>query len=251
MTTITFSDAMRVGRYRLARVFGTTEYTPFIILSRSRTGSNLLNSSLGSHPNVRVKGEHFGHLNGDTIENRHAQVFGKQPRYIKAAGCKVFYYHPHHGDPTPLFEMLKAEQHLKVIHLKRQDKVRSVLSWMIARDNNIYTATSDASVIATDEKRQILDPDELVDWIEKTLGWEEWGDAFFSDRETLTITYEDMTADLSGQFARVLGYLNLPAHTPRSRLQRQNPEPIDQLIANWPEVRESLLERGYDRFVPS
>lgn len=251
MTKIRLSDIVRVGKYRLGRVFGSTDYTPFIILSRSRTGSNFLNSSLSSHPNVHVKGEHFGHLRGDTIEARHAQVFGKQPGWIKAAGCKVFYYHPHYGDPAPLFDMLKAEPRLKVIHLKRQDKLRSVLSWMIARDNGTYTATSDASFIPVEQKRQSVDPMELVEWIEKTLGWEEWGDAFFSDRETLTITYEDMTADHPGQFARVLDYLELSAHTPQTRLRRQNPEPVNELIDNWPEVRTCLIDHGYDRFIPA
>lgn len=251
MPKISFNDMLRVGSYRLRRPFGTNDYTPFIILSRSRTGSNLLNSSLGSHPDVHVKGEHFGHLGGDSIEKRYAQAFGKQPSGIKAAGCKVFYYHPHHGDPAPLFEMLKAEPRLRVIHLKRQDKLRSVLSWMIARENNTYVATSDSSVIATERKRQQVDPGELIDWIEKSLGWEDWGDAYFADREILSLTYEDLTADLPREYARVLRYLDLPDHMPRSALRRQNPEPVEQLISNWPEVRAALIEKGLEQFVPS
>jgi len=251
MMKIKLNDIVRVARYRAARVVGTTDYTPFIILSRSRTGSNLLNSSLGSHPAVHVKGEHFGHLRGDTIEKRHTQAFGKQPSWISAAGCKVFYYHPHYGNPAPLFAMLKRDPRLKVIHLKREDKLRSVLSWMIARKNNTYTATAETALIPADKKRQKVDPDELIDWIEKTIGWEDWGDAFFSDREILNITYEELTADLPGEYARVLRYLDLPDHVPRSSLQRQNPEPVDQLVSNWPELRERLIEHGFERFLPS
>lgn len=251
MKKITLSNIARVARYRSARVFGTQDYTPFIILSRSRTGSNLLNSSLGSHPKVHVKGEHFGHLGGDTIEKRHMQAFGKQPSWISAAGCKVFYYHPHYGDPAPLFAMLKRDPRLKVIHLKREDKLRSVLSWMIARENNTYTATAEATLIPAEKKRQRVDPDELIDWIEKTMEWEEWGDNFFSDREILNITYEDLTADLPGEYTRVLRYLGLPDHSPRSPLRRQNPEPVDQLVSNWPELRARLIERGFERFLPS
>lgn len=251
MPKITVNDILRVGRYRLLRLFGTTDYTPFIILSRSRTGSNLLNSSLGSHPNVHVKGEHFGHLRGDTIEKRHAQVFGKQPRHIKAAGCKVFYYHPHHGDPDSLFAMLKADPHLKVIHLKRQDKLRSVLSWMIARHNDTYTATSEAGLVPTEDKRIEVDPTELVDWIERTTQWERWGDAFFCDRAVLSITYEEMTADMPTQFSKVLRYLELPSDSPSTRLRRQNPEPVEDLITNWPEVRAALAAHGFDRFIPA
>jgi len=251
MKKLNLNTIMRVARYRAGRVFGSSNYTPFIILSRSRTGSNLLNSSLGSHPAVHVKGEHFGHLRGDTIEKRHMQAFGKQPSWISAAGCKVFYYHPHHGDPAPLFAMLKRDPRLKVIHLKREDKLRSVLSWMIARENDTYTAASGTALIPAEKKRLQVDPDELIDWIEKTIEWEEWGDTFFSDREILNITYEQLTEDLPGQYKRVLGYLDLPDHVPISSLQRQNPEPVDQLISNWSELRARLIEHGFESFVPS
>lgn len=46
-----------------------------------------------------------------------------------------------------------------------------------------------------------------------------------------------MTTDLTREFAWILAYLDQPDQTPRSALRRQNPEPVDQLIANWPEAR--------------
>ena len=231
-------------RYRVLRPFGDTNYTPFILLSRSRTGSNLLNSSLGGHPNVRVKGEHFGNLQGDTIEQRHAQVFGLQPKYIQAAGCKVFYYHPHHGDPAPLFELLKSDPRLKVIHLKRKDTLRSVLSWMIAQKNQTYVAHSQGSLVAAKDKAMRVDPDEMVGWIRRTLGWEEWGDAYFSDHDMLQVTYEAMTENLASEFGRVVEFLNLPPHQPVTSLRRQNPESLGQLVLNLDEVLAALDEAG-------
>lgn len=250
MTALTIPIIANAIRYRALRVFGDTDYTPFIILARSRTGSNLLNSSLASHPNVRVKGEHFGKLQGQTIEQRHEQVFGVQPKYVRAAGCKVFYYHPHHGDPELLFELLKSNPRLKVIHLKRTDTLRSVLSWMIAQRNQTYVAHSEGSLVAARDKRMHVDPREMVDWIHKTLAWEAWGDAFFADHEVLQMTYESMTADMAAEFGRVLSFLDLPAHEPVSSLRRQNPEPLDQLVLNLDEVLAALDEAGLSHLAP-
>lgn len=232
------------------RPFGDRDYTRFIILSRSRTGSNLLNSTLGDHPNVRVKGEHFGKLRGQTIETRREQVFGLQPRWIKAAGCKVFYYHPHHGDPKPLFEMLTADPGLKVIHLKRLDTLRSVLSWMIAQANQTYVAHSDKNLVPVDKKRMPVDPDAMVDWIRRTLAWEQWGDEIFAGHDLLQVTYEGLTGDLAAEYARVLEFLDLPAHSPLTSLRRQNPEPLEQLVTNYDEVVAALQAAGFGHMVP-
>jgi LPS sulfotransferase NodH len=197
-----------------------------------------------------VKGEHFGHLKGDYIEGRYDEVFGRQPRYIDAAGCKVFYYHPHEGDPATLFSLLKSNPRLKVIHLKRGNKLRCVLSWMIAQKSQVYVANDDASLMSGEEKRLHVDLEELLFWIEKTKAWERWGDDTFSDRDVLQIRYEDMVSDRSAQYRRVLKYLKLPNHEPQSPLIRQNPEAVDQLILNWTEIRQGLIENGYERFLP-
>lgn len=237
-------------RYHLLRPFGGVDYTPFILLSRSRTGSNLLNSSLAGHPSVRVKGEHFGSLRGDTIEKRYAQVFGRQPGYVRAAGCKVFYYHPHHGDPRPLFDLLGSNPALRVIHLKRTDTLRSVLSWMIAQKSQTYVAHSQETLVAASDKAMRLDPNETVDWIRRTLGWEEWGDDFFSDHAVLQVTYEAMNDDMATEFGRVLEFLDLPPHMPVTHLKRQNPEPLNQLVLNLDEVFAALEEAGLSRLIP-
>lgn len=240
----------RAVGYHVMRPFGDRSYTRFIILSRSRTGSNLLNSTLGSHPNVRVKGEYFGRLRGQTIEARRDQVFGIQPRWIKAAGCKVFYYHPHHEDPKPLFDMLKADRELKVIHLKRLDTLRSVLSWMIAQASQTYVAHSDNALVAADRKRMPVDPQEMIERINRTLGQEQWGDDFFSGHDLLQVTYEGLTGDLGKEYGRVLGFLGLPTHQPTTTLRRQNPEPLEQLVVNYDEVVGALRTAGLEHMVP-
>lgn len=241
MPKYSLGTIVRVGKYRLQRLlFGRRDYVPFIILSRSRTGSNLLNSFLGGHPNVKVKGEHFGWLKGDSIARRAREVFGRHPSFIKAAGCKVFYYHPHDGDHDAMMEALRQVDGLRVIHLQRRETVRSVLSWFIARDTNQYVARRDEDVVVTDKKRVKVDADEFVDWIRKTRTWEREAPAMFPGKAMMDIYYEDLVADSPTQFRRVLEFLDLPPHQPKTHLKRQNPESVRELIENYAEVEAKL-----------
>ena len=230
----------RAAKYRFLQLFGGRDYVPFLILSRSRTGSNLLNSYLGGHPNVRVKGEHFGWLKGDSIEKRDRQIYSKQPRHIRAAGCKVFYYHPHDGDQDALFAVLRAKPELRVIHLKRRDVVRSSLSWFLARHNDRYVATSDQELLTAEKKRITIHPDEFIHEIRKTRGWEEQGPGMFPGKPMMDIYYEDLVSEPEREFGRVLRFLDLPPHRPQTYLVRQNPESIQALVANYAELEARL-----------
>jgi LPS sulfotransferase NodH len=218
---------------------------PFVILSRSRTGSNMLNSFLGGHPNVKVKGEAFGWLRGRSIEQRERDVFGKHPPFIKAAGCKVFYYHPHDGDHEAMMRALLAIPGLRVIHLQRRETVRSVLSWFIARETNQYVARRDEDVAAKAKKPITVDVDEFVGLVKQTKGWERSAPEMFPGRPLMDIYYEDVVADPQTQFARVLEFLDLPPHQPKTHLRRQNPESMRALIENYEELAEKLTAAGF------
>lgn len=187
-----------------------------------------------------MRGEHFGWLQGDSISGRNSQVFGKHPRYIKAAGCKVFYYHPHDGDPDALFELLRRNANLRVIHLKRRDTIRSVLSWFIARENNLYVAANDRELVSVEKKRVRVDVDEFVGWVRKTWAWERQGPSMLPGKPLMDIFYEDLVSEPEREFGRVLAFLDLPPHRPKTYLVRQNPESAQDLIANYAEVEAAL-----------
>src|SRR3546814_732374 len=56
--------ALRSLGFRLRSAVGHTGFTKFIVLSRSRTGSNMLVSLLDSHPRVVAEGEIVARLDG-------------------------------------------------------------------------------------------------------------------------------------------------------------------------------------------
>ena len=115
---------------------------------------------------------------------------------------------------------------------------------MIAQKNQTYVAHSSGALVSAKDKRMHVDPQEMVGWIQRTLGWEAWGDAFFADGPLLQVTYAALALDLASEVRRVTDFLDLPPHDPVTSLRRQNPEPLDQLILNLDEVLTALDEAG-------
>jgi len=124
--------AMKVLSYKLLSTFGHNNYKKFIVLTRSRTGSNMLISYLDSHPNIHADREVFARLNGRHYKDILSKTYGKQPRHVKFAGFKIFYYHPMDDDKKEIWDYLINSKEISVIHLKRRNILRTMISRKIA-----------------------------------------------------------------------------------------------------------------------
>ena len=130
--------ALAVVNHKLLSVVGNNQYRRFIVLSRSRTGSNLLISLLNSNPYIHAKGEIFSKLSGRNYKEVLAKAFSKQPYYVKASGFKIFYYHPSDDISCGIWDDLQSLDDLHVIHLKRRNILRTLLSRKIAGLNDVW-----------------------------------------------------------------------------------------------------------------
>src|SRR3546814_8552873 len=75
--------ALRSLGFRLRSAVGHTGFTKFIVLSRSRTGSNMLVSLLDSHPRVAAEGEIVARLDGRDARKRLASELEERFRKTK------------------------------------------------------------------------------------------------------------------------------------------------------------------------
>ena len=121
--------ALAVVSHKLLSAVGNNQYRRFIVLSRSRTGSNLLISLLNSHPHIYTEREIFGKLSGRN--------------YVKAKGFKIFYYHPLDDDSCSIWDELQSLDDLYVIHLKRRNILRTLLSRKTAGIQDVWSVGSD------------------------------------------------------------------------------------------------------------
>lgn len=228
-----------LASHRLLGVFGHRDYVPFIVLTRSRTGSNLLLSFLNSHPNIFCEGEIFARLHGADPMTRLGRSFGKQPRHIHAKGLKIFYYHPLDADARGLWDELERRSDIRVIHLTRENILRTLVSRKIAGVRDAWTGTRfDRADFA--DKQVSFTVEDLETGFTQTREWEIEATRRFSAHPFISLSYEALVADSTATYHRLLEFLGMPGGDPHTGLRQQNPEKLRDLISNYDELKRSF-----------
>ena len=241
------SKAIRVLDYELHSIFGHLNFRRFIVLTRSRTGSNLLISLLESHPNIRADGEIFMELNGRDYTDSLAKVFAKQPYYIRARGFKIFYYHPRDDASCGLWNDLVNLDDLCVIHLKRRNILRTLISQKIAASQDVWLATS-PSHHNGENKAVTFTVEQLKKGFRRTRKFEEDGDARFRKHPLMSVYYEDLIDDTEAVFREVSDFLGVQYLPPKTNLRRQNPESINDLLENYDQLKSAFYGTEWQPF---
>jgi len=242
--------SLKLGQRALARPFGGKTFKRFIILTRSRSGSNLLSSFLNSHRQIYTRGEIFWNLNGRDWKRVLADEFAKEPTYIKARGFKIFYYHPQDDPDCELWDHLKSMEDLHVIHLRRENLLRVLTSRKIAGASDVWathqaTAGSDGKPV---DKRVRFSIEELETAFQETRDWEQMARERFSENPFLEISYEDLVAERQVTVARVAEFLDVDRFDAETTLRKQNPEPLGALIVNFDELKAHFSKTQWRLF---
>mgnify|MGYP001053021869 CR=1 FL=1 len=242
--------AFSIIRYNIFKIIGNNDFKRFIVLSRSRTGSNMLLEFLNSHPRIYIQGEIFSKLNGRNYKNVLNSVFSKQPYYIKATGFKIFYYHPLDDDDSNLWNDLIKMKELYVIHLKRRNILRTLISRKIAGNTNVYGQYKLSKNIYKTKKEKIVEfsKNELENGFKQTRKWENDGDEKFNKHSFITIYYEDLVKNFEYEFKRITNFLDLRYIKPKNKLKKQNPEKTHSILANYKKLKDSFKGTNWQSF---
>ena len=230
---------------RIGRIFGHQKYQKFIIITRSRTGSNLLISLLNSHPCVSTEGEVFNRLNDRSWKAVWDGIFSKYWYSINTVGFKLFYYHPMDDSGEALWNAIQENQSIRIIHLVRKNMLRTYVSREIALKQDIWTSQEAQLKETTKTKKVEIDGGKCIEEFKRIQGWEQNTRERFSTHPFLEISYEDMVSDKKEVMQSVFDFLNVPNHTVSSELKKQNPESLPNLIENYDSLSKLLQEHGY------
>lgn len=240
--------ALKVISTKLLSSFGHRDFKKFIILTRSRTGSNMLMTYLNDHPHIASDGEVLGTLAGQDYKKILAKVFGKQPFFIKAKGFKIFYYHPLDEKPDDLWTTLADMNDLHVIHLKRKNILRTLISREIAGIQNVWY-TSSSQQQKTDQSISVsFTAEDLADKFEQTRNWEQGGDELFKHHPLLTVYYEDLANDRDAAFKKVTDFLGFEYIHPETPLTKQNNKSLKETVSNYDELKMAFSGTEWESF---
>ena len=215
--------------------------TPYLVLTRSRTGSNMFKDYLNSHPKVKSMAELFRTNEGLDVEATIEKVYD-QPDEIDASGFKLFYYHPNDGSPSEIWDRLKDISNLKTISLRR-NPLRCSVSSEIMRQSKQHKQEVGEDVVPVDEKRIEVDVNRFLNQIEHIESLRrELNDNLYA--EPYEVWYEDLVADGQAVMDGVFQHLGLNSHPIQTNLQKQNPESLQELVSNYDELRDAVMNWG-------
>lgn len=234
--------------YLATRLVGQEDYAKFVMISRSRTGSNLLVSLLDSHPNVYARHEVFQRLNGRPYKKIWRQHFGKQPYYIKAAGFKIFYYHPLDADCPDLWRDLIADRAIKIIHLTRANILNTLVSRKIAGLTDAWSSNDKSSSADKGVQQISFTPEELSEGFQQTRNWETEFASLFAAHPIYPLTYESLIAHQDEQFRRITEFLGVPAYRPRSQFKKQSKAGQKEIVSNYDELKDRFSKTEWRDF---
>lgn len=240
-------------------------YTRFIILGRSRTGSNFLRGLLASRADVIVLGEILKNpeniewgLNGfpqarnaaavyreDPAAFLSDHVFRSLPTSVNALGFKLFYYHSRQDDRKSAWHHLKLDKSIRVIHIKRNNILHTFLSWTRANENGRWVARAKPD---SESEPVTLTYEDCLHEFESTRKWEQEADEFFSDHSLLSINYEDLAADYQKTMVRIQKFLGIPYAQVKPQTYKQSRLPLDQAITNFHELKDRFQGSTWEEF---
>jgi len=242
--------AVRVASHRLLAPVGRLNYRKFVVLTRDRTGSNMLIQALNSHPRIAADYEIFAKLNGRRETSILDRCFGRQPFYIEAKGFKIFYYHPQDTKKSSVWDMLAAMDDLHVIHLKRRNILHALISSRVAYKTGIYGVRSGREDADYRKKVSAItySAENLEHDFQETRGWEQAGADRFARHPMMEIFYEDMASDLSGEIRKVTDFLGLDYSEPKTDFRKQRTSSLRSQVANYDELKANFAGTEWAQF---
>lgn len=256
---------MRNLPLEISLLTGHSAYTKFIVLGRSRVGSNFLRGLLNSHPQITTYGEifrdidssdwdHLGYfqsakmidlLRNDPVKFLQTKLFGKYPRSIAAVGFKIFYYHAHNNGEAPVWSFLQDRKDVRVIHLKRRNILKTHLSRQKAAVTDSWVNTSRSKEVQPAIR---LDYEACLQDFNQTRAWEEEYDRLFAHHPKIEVIYEELAGNYQAEMARLQEFLGVDIEPVAPTTYQQSSQPLAQAIANYAELKEQFADTPWAEF---
>jgi LPS sulfotransferase NodH len=238
----------------------------FVVLSHSRCGSTLLQSTLDSHPQAEVFGEvfhesqydraaflgvrgHFYREGEDAAEFLREVVFGGSPHNVRAVGFKLMYYQARESDGSlRAWEMLRGDTEIHVVHLCRWNLLECFRSYEVAcRSQQWYLPVHGEQRI--DVPPFSIEPRRFIGFCESVLSWRAWAKRAFAEHPIIEVQYEqDLCHDFSEAMARIQTFLGLRRLSLRPGIRKQAVIPLDRQVTNFVELRAACRHTVGEEF---
>jgi len=242
--------ATSILMHKMFAPVGHSNYRKFVVLTRDRTGSNMLIQALNAHPHIASDYEIFGKLCGQTEKSILEKCWSKQPFYIRAKGFKIFYYHPQDTEESAIWDLLTAQKDLHVIHLKRRNLLHVEVSSRVAYTTGVYGVRSKKEYSNYQKKLSPVEfsHDDLVRLFKQNRDWERAGASRFGAHPMMEVCYEDMAGQFDEEYRRVLTFLGIDYRPPRVDFKKQRTKSMRDLVKDYDALKAGFAGTEWEEF---
>lgn len=232
-------------------LFGHPVDRRFAIIGNARTGSNFLLDGLRTSPCIKTYHEIFADHHrekGKDFEKILSVLYQKHDKSIEIVGFKLFYNHLTEDE----WEKFLSHKDFKIIHLTRQNRLRTIVSLDVAFKTGQWTKSNKSLASRPVDKRITLDPAHLVQRLAKLEADEQLARSRFAGRPVLEVVYEELVDQPDDTFQKIGEYLGVHDIDPsKIKLTRQNPESLERIIVNYDDVHRVLSNTSYAQYLSS
>ena len=242
---------------------GNSDYVRFVCIGYARTGSTLLMRSLNNHSRVMGFGEivknidrypqHYHEFETsqalferDPARFLQTMVFRKYPPQIDAVGFKIFYHHAPRDTAwgRGVWDYLLSQPELRVLHLKRRNKLKTLLSEKQAGETEEWIRYSDDKEPAAVH----IAPAEAQSFFERLTAWEAEYDALFAGHPHCEVVYEQLTRDLPGGLRQIQTFLGVPHEDVHPGTEKRPRRSLSSQIDNYDALKAHFAATPWAEF---
>ncbi len=138
---------------------------------------------------------------------------------------------------TDTWHYLGRDTELKVIHLRRKNKLETLVSLKTA------FLTDEWVQVNTRQRAKMvlhLDFEECLQYFNKLETYEHQYPALFGGHQAIEVTYEALIEKTGEEMNRIFLFLGLPQRPVRTIMKKQIVHPLPEIIDNYAELKESF-----------
>ncbi|MEL6535798.1 MAG: Stf0 family sulfotransferase [Bacteroidota bacterium] len=156
------------------------------------------------------------------------------PNHTGAVGCKLFYSYLKDPPYQSLMTELVNDPEILVLHLTRRDRLRAYVSELRARDTGNW---NDRKRPTQDQPKLQLEEPGFRTYQQDLESSQAWLNAELGQHRVYEVEYEEMVARPEQVLAGIQDALRVRPRKLFSLLVRQNPQPLENWVANAAEAR--------------
>ena len=239
----------------------------YVIIFEGRTGSSYTVSALNQHPNVFCYPEVLARCNQmQQRELLDALILGKSITHINPYaedpmyGARFERSHEVGGFKVKLNDVYELEKFLdylerhkfKLIYLKRQNILKSAISWMNARRLRRQYGFRWNPISKSEVQGALyIDPDVLLDELAVRIRYERWHETFYDAYagKKRIFYYENLMQNEARFFGDMFGFLEVARHPVRGTFFKNTPDQLHEAVINYDEIRDLCVDTYFERFL--